>query len=187
MRTIQNFKFNYQGIGDLCLIEPFYTEDNRGYFTKSFEKDIFENNNIKFETNETFESYSVKNVLRGLHFQSGNPQAKLVYAVCGEIFDVAVDIRKDSDTFGEWRGFYLGNKNNNLIYIPPGFAHGFLVLSDFAIVSYQCSGKFIKEYDSGIIWNDKDVNIDWPISDYNNIILSERDNSFIGLKEQFIN
>ena len=173
---MQKFSCESTDIEGLKIINPFYLEDERGYFLKSFEKDVFKEFGLENEIYEDFESYSKKSVIRGLHFQLKHPQVKLVRCVMGHIFDVAVDLRKDSKTFGQWQGFDLSDKNTKSLYIPKGFAHGFLVLSDYAIVSYKCVGKFLSEYDSGIVWNDKDLNIAWNIKEP---IVSEKDCSLM--------
>lgn len=178
---MQNFDFLPTQISGLYLIKPFYIKDERGYFSKNFEKDIFHKMGINMDIQESIESKSHKGVLRGLHFQKKEPQAKLVRAVSGKIFDVAVDLRYGSETFGKWQGFVLDDENKYELYIPCGFAHGFLVLSDIAIVNYHCAGKYIQSEDHGIVWNDPDINIKWP--NCKNIKLSPRDSSLPTLKE----
>lgn len=173
--TIKQFSFEKTPIKDLFVVNPFYTEDERGYFLKSFEKEIFRKNGIETDIFEDFESYSKKGVIRGLHFQMEKPQAKLVRVIIGEVFDVAVDLRKDSETFGRWHAEILSDKNRKSFFIPKGFAHGFLVLSDNALVSYKCDDVFSKESDTGIFWNDKDLNIDWPVDNIKKILISEKD------------
>ena len=170
-----NFFFENSNLPELKIISPFYVEDHRGYFLKSFEKEIFAQNGIEYDIFEDFESFSKRGVIRGLHFQTNRPQAKLVRAITGEIYDVAVDLRQDSATFGNWEGFILSDKNKKAILIPQGFAHGFLVLSETALVSYKCAGKFSRETDSGIVWNDRDLNIEWPIKRNMKVIISEKD------------
>lgn len=167
-------------IAGLKIITPFYMEDERGFFLKSFEKDVFHSLGIDMEIYEDFESFSRKNVIRGLHFQTKEPQAKLVRALSGSILDVAVDLRKGSKTFGEWEAVILSDHNHEAFWIPEGFAHGFLVLSDSALVSYKCRGKYLKEYDSGICWNDRDIQVEWGISDP---IVSEKDQNLMSLRE----
>lgn len=159
----------------LYLIHPFYSEDERGYFLKSYEKDIYLSFGIKTDVYEDFESYSKKGVIRGLHFQYKYPQAKLIRAITGKIFDVVVDLRSNLTTFGEWRGVILSQENKDMLYIPEGFAHGFLVLSDYALISYKCKGKYYSELDSGILWNDELLNIKWPLEEIDNVIISEKD------------
>lgn len=174
------FLFNKTKLKDVYLIDSFSIEDNRGYFTKDFEKGIFAQNNLDLNLYESFESFSWKNVIRGLHFQKSEPQAKLVRAVTGNIFDVIVDLRAGSETFGKWEGFYLTENNKKSLFIPKGFAHGFCVRSINAIVSYKCIGKYHKGTDSGILWNDKELLIDWGIE---NPVISERDLSLMTFKE----
>lgn len=178
-----NFRIEEASLGDVKIITPFYCEDSRGYFLKSYEKDILNECNILGDITEDFESYSYQNVIRGLHFQTLNPQIKIVRAVRGSIIDVVVDLRKDSATFTKWISFELTDENRKAILVPAGFAHGFRVISKNALVSYKCIGKYMKEYDSGIKWNDKDLNITWGIKEP---IISERDNQLMSLKK-FLN
>ena len=180
---IQHFEFQNKRISGLVEITPFFADDNRGYFIKDFEKDIFTQNGISFDIYEEFNSFSYKNVIRGLHFQSKYPQSKLISALQGEIFDVAVDLRKDSPTFGEWEAVILSERNRKSFLIPKGFAHGFAVLSETAVVSYKCEGKYLKEYDTGIVWNDLSLNIKWPDEVYYCAIVSERDKDLQSFEE----
>lgn len=160
-----------------CFIfEPKIFEDSRGYFFESFNKETFNKligENINFIQDN--ESYSSKGVLRGLHYQTGKyAQAKLVRVIKGKVLDIAVDIRKDSPTFGEHVSLELSEENKLQLFIPRGFAHGFIVLSDTAIFSYKCDNFYNKEAEGGIIYNDKDLNIDWLLSE-NDFIVSEKD------------
>lgn len=160
-----------------CFIfEPKIFEDSRGYFFESFNKETFNKligENINFIQDN--ESYSSKGVLRGLHYQTGKyAQAKLVRVIKGKVLDIAVDIRKDSPTFGEHVSLELSEENKLQLFIPRGFAHGFIVLSDTAIFSYKCDNFYNKEAEGGIIYNDKDLNIDWVLSE-NDFIVSEKD------------
>lgn len=157
-----------------CLvIEPDVFSDKRGFFLESF-------NLLKYqkliEANLNFvqdnHSHSSKNVLRGLHFQKNKPQGKLVRVVRGEVFDVAVDIRKNSLTFGQWEGVFLSEKNKRQFWVPPGFAHGFLVLSEFADFEYKCTDYYDPNDEGCIMWNDESIGIDWPSM---NPSLSEKD------------
>lgn len=175
-----SFSFEETNMSGVYLVNSYSVEDNRGYFVKDFEKEIFAQNGFDINLSESFESFSWKDVVRGLHFQTSEPQAKLVRAITGEIFDVIVDLRYGSETFGNWEGFYLTAQNRKSIFIPKGFAHGFLVLSSSAIVAYKCVGKYHQGTDSGIIWNDVDLAIDWGIE---NPIISERDNSLMTFKK----
>jgi dTDP-4-dehydrorhamnose 3,5-epimerase len=158
------------------ILEPKVFEDGRGYFFESFNQDTFNNligENITFIQDN--ESYSSKGVLRGLHYQTGKyAQAKLVRVIKGKVLDIAVDIRKDSPTFGEHVSLELSEENKLQLFIPRGFAHGFIVLSDTAIFSYKCDNFYNKESEGGIIYNDKDLNIDWVLSE-SEFIVSEKD------------
>lgn len=180
-----NWEVKDIGIQDAKIITPFMAEDQRGYFLKSFEKDIFQQMGLNGTIQEDFESFSTQGVIRGLHFQTKNPQIKLVRAITGTIYDVIVDLRKKSPSFGKWKGVILSGENFKGLWVPAGFAHGFQVLSENALVNYKCIGKYEKGYDSGIKYNDKELNIDWKEG---NIIVSDRDNalqSFYEFKKTF--
>lgn len=178
-----NFKFIQTDIKDLYIIEPKIFNDERGYFLETYNKKDFDKFGINTNFVQDNESKSKKGVLRGMHFQTKFSQAKLVRVTQGEVFDVAVDMRKNSSTYGKWKGVLLSEENKRQFYIPEGFAHGFLVLSDIAIFNYKCSNYYAPEYDCGFIWNDKDINIKWPVNDLNNIILSEKDKNHKTFKE----
>lgn len=178
-----NFKFIQTDIKDLYIIEPKIFNDERGYFLETYNKKDFDKFGINTNFVQDNESKSKKGVLRGMHFQTKFSQAKLVRVTQGEVFDVAVDMRKNSLTYGKWKGVLLSEENKRQFYIPEGFAHGFLVLSDIAIFNYKCSNYYAPEYDCGFIWNDKDINIKWPVNDLNNIILSEKDKNHKTFKE----
>jgi dTDP-4-dehydrorhamnose 3,5-epimerase len=177
---LRKFDFHTTGMNGLKIIDTFVTDDTRGYFVKDFAKDIFLKNGLDIDFFECFETRSRKNVIRGLHFQLEEPQAKLVRAIMGSIFDVVVDLRADSPTFGQWAGFDLSDENKQSLYIPQGFAHGFCVRSEAAIVAYKCVGRYLPEADSGIIWNDPDLSISWGIDDP---IISERDKALMTFSE----
>lgn len=182
---MKKFLFKNTKIEGLIKVNPFYVEDERGYFLKNYERDIFTANGISGNIDEQFESLSENGVIRGLHFQSKHPQDKLVRAIKGKVFDVAVDLRKDSKTFGQWESFWLSEDNKEMLLVPKGCAHGFLVISDQALVSYTCIGKFLSEFDDGIIWNDKNLKINWPLNLVDKVIISERDKNFRGM-DKFI-
>lgn len=158
------FEFKQLNIKDVVLITPKVFKDERGFFTESYKKSDFVKNGIDLEFNQDNHSKSTRGVLRGLHYQL-NPkaQAKLVRCVSGKIFDVAVDLRKGSLTFGKWVGETLSEENKNMLYIPEGFAHGFVVLSDEAEILYKASNEYSPENDRGVLWNDPDINIDWSL------------------------
>lgn len=176
------FEFKKYNISDVKLIIPKVFNDERGFFLESYKKSDFVNNGIKDEFNQDNHSKSTKGVLRGLHYQaSPKGQAKIVRCIRGAIFDVAVDIRKNSPTFGKWIGEELTEENKHMLYIPEGFAHGFVVLSDEAELNYKASNEYSKEHDRGILWNDPDININWGI-DYIPLI-SEKDKNQPRLKD----
>ena len=174
------FTFHKTEIPDLLLIEPHKYPDERGLYKKNYEKYIFAENGITVEFTESSDLYSKKGALRGLHYQTKESQAKLIHVIKGALFDVAVDLREDSPTFGKYRSELLDDNNRISIYIPPGFAHGFISLTDDTIFSYQCSGKYIPEACGGIRWDDPDLNIPWPLKNYNinKIIATEKDKSW---------
>ena len=176
------FEFRKLNIEDVQLIIPKVFKDERGFFLESYKKSDFINNGINIDFNQDNHSRSTKGVLRGLHYQaSPKGQAKIVRCIKGEIFDVAVDIRKNSPTFGKWVGEKLSEENKHMLYIPDGFAHGFVVLSDIAEIFYKASNEYSKEHDRGILWCDPDIGIDWGI-DFEPI-LSEKDKIQPRLKE----
>ena len=168
------FEFEPQKIKDVILVKPKVFGDNRGFFMETYKKSDFVANGIDVEFNQDNHSKSSAHVLRGLHFQKAPyAQAKLVRCARGRIYDVAVDIRKDSPTCGQYVKVELSEDNKHMLFIPEGFAHGFVVLSDEAELIYKASGEYAPSADCGIIWNDKDINIDWNI-DFEPI-LSEKD------------
>jgi dTDP-4-dehydrorhamnose 3,5-epimerase len=177
--------FNKLEIPDVILITPHLFNDERGYFFENFNHSIFKQNQINLNFIQENFSKSKKNVIRGLHFQK-NPkaQAKLVTAISGEIFDVAVDLRKNSSTFGKWVGEILSETNHKSLYVPEGFAHGFCVLSESADIVYKINKEYSPEHEQGIIWNDPELDISWPIS---KPILSEKDQNFSLFKNQTYN
>lgn len=153
-------------IPDVLLIEPQVFGDERGFFYESFNEKLFtEKTGISPHFVQDNHSRSGKNVLRGLHYQIQQPQGKLVRVAVGEVFDIAVDLRKSSPTFSQWVCVYLSSANKHQLWIPPGFAHGFLVLSEYADFLYKTTDYYAPEYDRGILWNDPDLAISWPIGD----------------------
>jgi len=167
------FSFSSLEIPDIKLVISKYYPDERGYFLESFKESEFSANKINAKFVQDNVSFSTKGVLRGLHYQQKpKEQAKLVSVILGEIFDVAVDIRKDSSTYGKWVGQILSEKNHKMLYIPEGFAHGFCTLSDTANVLYKVTNEYSPENERGIIWNDPNISILWPIK---NLIISEKD------------
>jgi len=161
-------------INDVLLIEPKVFGDSRGFFYESYnEKAFAEKTGATVRFVQDNHSRSAKNVLRGLHYQVQEPQGKLVRVVVGEVFDVAVDIRKSSPTFGQWVGYHLSGENKRQLWIPAGFAHGFLVDSEVAEVLYKTDEYYAPQHERSIIWNDPDLAIDWPFEEYP--ILSAKD------------
>jgi len=150
-------------IPGVMLFEPQLFGDHRGFFMETWNHARYAEAGLPVTFVQTNLSKSAKGVLRGLHFQQPQPQGKLVQVLTGEVFDVAVDIRRGSPTFGQWEGYHLSGDNHRQLYVPEGFAHGFCVLSDFAIFSYQCTRVYQKEYDQALSWNDPDIGIQWPI------------------------
>ena len=172
-----NFEFKELELKGAYLISNYYAGDSRGGFTKSFEKDIYKGAGIEFQLNETFASRSMRNVIRGLHFQTRNPQAKLVSVVAGRVWDVIVDLRPNSPTYKKWISQELSADNHLSFYVPRGFAH---------VMLYQCDGKYDAETDTGIIFNDPEIGIDWPIEE-NVAIHSTRDMKLQSFQEYLKN
>ena len=180
-KQIGNFLFKETSIEGVIVIEPKKYGDNRGYFMETYKETDFNVagiNNVFVQDNQ---SKSKKGVLRGLHFQKTHPQAKLVRVLEGEVFDVAVDLRKGSKTYGKWVGVILSEENKKQFMIPRGFAHGFVVLSDTAVFAYKCDDFYHPEDEGGIMWNDPGVNIEWPY--HGELLLSEKDKVHPLLKE----
>ncbi|WP_413741255.1 dTDP-4-dehydrorhamnose 3,5-epimerase [Sodalis sp. RH15] len=160
-------------IDGVKIIEPKVFGDARGFFLETFEKERYRSLlGIELDFVQDNHSRSSKNVLRGLHFQKINPQGKLVRVVRGEVYDVAVDIRRNSPTYGIWEGIILSEENKMQFWIPPGLAHGFIVLSDVADFEYKCTDYYNPQHEGCLLWNDPDVGINWPVT---NPLLSEKD------------
>lgn len=175
------FIFNKTEIEGVYVIEPKVFGDNRGYFMETYNEQEFKNNGLDYNFVQDNQSKSKKGVLRGLHFQKTHPQAKLVRVLEGEVFDVAVDLRKGSKTYGKWVGVILSEENKKQFMIPRGFAHGFVVLSETAVFAYKCDDFYHPEDEGGIMWNDPDINIEWPY--HGELLLSEKDKVHPLLKE----
>ena len=172
--------FKSTSISGVIKIEPEVHEDNRGYFFESFKQNEFEDNNLKTKFVQDNQAESSKGVLRGLHYQLKKPQGKLVWVTLGKVFDVAVDIRIGSPTFGQSVTTILDDKSHLRFYVPPGFAHGYYVLSERAIFNYKCTDFYYPEDERGIKWNDPSINIEWGEGDK---IISNRDNKNSNLDE----
>jgi len=180
---VKHFEFQETNFNAAFLITPFIAPDERGVFIKDYSEEVFNQNGIVHELKEVFYAVSKKGVIRAMHFQVVKQQAKLVRCVSGHVYDVIVDLRKNSPTFGQWQGFDLTSENHYMLYVPEHFGHGYLVLED-SIVSYKCAEKFYGEYDSGIKWNDPDVAIEWPLAQVDHkIILSEKDQNLQSFQE----
>ena len=180
------FNFEELDLEGAYIINNYYSGDRRGNFMKIFEKDEYLKNRIKFNLTESFSSRSAKNVIRGLHFQINSPQAKIVSVVSGSVWDVIVDLRPDSPTFKQWRAQVLSADNHLSFFIPKGFAHGFVSLIDDTVMIYQCDGKYDAKTDTGIIFNDKEIGIEWPINE-NVAIHSDRDMKLGGFQDYLKN
>ena len=183
---MQKFSFQPTQLEGVLLVKPFVSEDNRGAFIKDYSLDVFKANGLDYELKEVFYTESIKGVVRALHFQSNHQQAKLVRCISGKIFDVVVDLRPGSKTFGHYEAFELSGTNKDQLLIPEHFGHGYLVLED-SIVSYKCAEKFYAEDDDGIQWDDPDIAIQWPLHLVDHVILSDRDTqlqSFKAFKEK---
>lgn len=176
---------NAGGIEGLCVIEPAVHGDARGYFMETYSQRDMEENGLDMVFVQDNQSMSVKGVLRGLHFQKQFPQGKLVRCIRGAVFDVAVDLRSNSKTYGKWFGVELTAENKKQFYIPEGFAHGFLVLSDEAEFAYKCTDFYHPGDEGGILWSDPDIGVEWPIEDGEKLIISEKDKKWPGIKEAF--
>lgn len=174
---IQRFEFHPTPIDGLIEVTPFNADDVRGSFTKDYSKEFFEANGISHNLAEVFYTTSHKGVIRALHFQRVIQQPKLVRCIWGHVWDVAVDLRKNSPTFKQWQAFDLSRENRREVLIPAGCAHGYLVLEE-SVVSYKCAEKFYGEYDDGILWDDPDIAVAWPlerIGGRENVILADKD------------
>ena len=190
---------NVAGIEGLCVITPAVHGDNRGYFMETYSQRDMEENGIHINFVQDNQSMSVKGVLRGLHFQKNFPQTKLVRVIKGRVFDVAVDLRKDSKTFGKWYGLELTEENKKQFLIPRGFAHGFLVLSETAEFCYKCDDFYHANDEGGLAWNDPEIGVQWPevmgeyrgsasaegyvLADGTALKLSEKDQAWHGMNE----
>lgn len=172
---MSNFKIYKTGISGLMIIEPVIFKDNRGFFLETYNRNAFKKIGLNNSFVQDNHSHSSIGVLRGLHMQKKHPQGKLVRVLKGKVYDVAVDTRKNSDTFGKWYGILLSDENMKMFYIPEGFLHGFLVLSEEADFTYKCTDFYYPEDEDGVVWNDAFLNIKWPITDSKDIILSEKD------------
>lgn len=172
-------------IEGLCVIEPTVFKDDRGYFVETYNYNDFAAEGLDMKFVQDNQSMSVKGVLRGLHFQKQFPQGKLVRVLRGKVFDVAVDLRGGSATYGKWFGVELSAENKKQFYIPEGFAHGFVVLSDEAEFAYKVTDFYHPGDEGGLKWDDPEIGVEWPIEEGMELILSEKDQKWLGLKDTF--
>ena len=172
-------------IEGLYVIEPTVFKDERGYFVETYNQNDMKEAGLDMVFVQDNQSMSVRGVLRGLHFQKQYPQGKLVRVVRGKVFDVAVDLRSDSKTYGKWFGVELSAENMKQFYIPEGFAHGFLVLSDVAEFCYKCTDYYHPGDEGGLLWNDEEIGVQWPLEEGVDLIISEKDQKWKGLSETF--
>lgn len=177
-----DFKIVETGIDGLIVIEPKVFNDDRGYFMETYNEESFKKVGLNMKFVQDNESHSTAGVLRGLHFQKTHPQGKLVRCTEGMVYDVAVDLRDGSKTFGKWYGVVLDPASKKMFYIPEGFAHGFLVMTDEATFNYKCTDVYTPGDEGGIMWNDPDVGIKWPAID-KELILSDKDKKHPLLKD----
>lgn len=172
-------------IEGLYVIEPTVFKDERGYFVETYNQNDMKEAGLDMVFVQDNQSMSTRGVLRGLHFQKQFPQGKLVRVVRGKVFDVAVDLRSDSKTYGKWFGVELSAENMKQFYIPEGFAHGFLVLSDEAEFCYKCTDFYHPGDEGGLAWNDPEIGVEWPLEEGVDLIISEKDQKWKGLKDIF--
>lgn len=180
---MSNFNFHQCDMEGVYIIEPKVFGDERGYFMETYHYEDFKAAGLPQVFVQDNQSSSSKGVLRGLHFQKEHTQGKLVRVLEGLVYDVAVDLRKGSPTYGKYQGVLLSADNKKMFYVSEGFAHGFLVLSDHAVFSYKCTDFYHPEFEGGIMWNDPDIGIEWPIDSSVQIILSEKDKKHPTLKQ----
>ena len=176
---------NVGGIQGLCVIEPTVHGDSRGYFMETYNENDMKEAGLDMVFVQDNQSCSTKGVLRGLHFQKEFPQGKLVRVIKGSVYDVAVDLRSDSETYGKYYGIELTQENKKQFYIPQGFAHGFLVLSDIAEFCYKCTDFYHPGDEGGLAWNDPEIGVEWPLEEGVDLIISEKDQKWKGLKDTF--
>lgn len=189
---IQKFEFEELDLKGAYRITPFLATDERGGILKDYNVDIFNANGILHNLKETFYTITKKGVIRALHFQLVKPQTKLIRCISGHVYAVIVDLRKDSPTFKQWRGFHLSGENMTELYVPGKFGLGYIVIED-SVVSYKCNEVFYAEGDSGIMWNDPDLAIEWPlelidgVNGPEDLIISEKDKNLMSFKDYWRN
>lgn len=183
------FEFRKTDIEGVLLIDPHMYPDNRGLYKKNYQKNVYLDHGITCAFSESSDLYSKKGALRGLHYQTVESQAKLIHVIKGVLFDVALDLREDSSTFGKYHTELLIDNENKVLFIPEGFAHGFISLTDDTIFSYQCSGRYIPEACGGIRWDDPELSIPWPLKEYgiDCVIATDKDKNWPTFSEYKMN
>jgi dTDP-4-dehydrorhamnose 3,5-epimerase len=182
---VQKFDFQELDLQGAYIITPFCATDNRGAFIKDYNIDTFKDNGINHDLKEVFYTISKKGVIRAIHFQLIKQQAKLVRCISGHVYDVIVDLRPESPTFGQWRGVHLTGENTKCVLVPERFGHGYLVVED-SIVSYKCAEVFYGEGDSGIMYNDPELAVEWPyglIGGSDKLIMSDKDKKLMSFSD----
>ena len=182
---IQKFDFQELDLKGAYLIKPFYATDSRGGLIKDYNIDVFKENGIRHDLKEVFYTVSKRGVIRAIHFQLIRQQPKLVRCISGHVYDVIVDLRPSSPTYGQWRGFHLTGENTNTLLVPAFFGHGYLVIDD-SVVSYKCAETFYGDGDSGIMFNDPEIGVEWSfdlIGGKENLIISDKDLHLMSFKE----
>jgi len=168
-------QFEMTKLSGVVLVEPKIFEDERGFFFESYHRRLFDEQKISVDFVQDNHSRSKQGALRGMHYQIRQPQGKLVRVILGEIYDVAVDLRRSSPTFGKWEGFYLSAENKLQLYIPPGFAHGFYVVSKWTEVLYKATDYYAPQWERTLLWNDTQINVSWPLLKGRQPLLSAKD------------
>jgi len=176
-------KFTPTAIPEVILIEPRIFGDSRGFFMETYQREKFVKGGIDFDFVQDNHSRSIQGTLRGLHYQVKHAQGKIVRVVAGEVFDVAVDLRRSSPTFGKWVGYNLSAENKHQLWVPPGFGHGFYTISDWAEVVYKATDYYSPADERSILWNDPDININWPALSREKLIISQKDAQGATLKQ----
>ena len=176
-------KFTHTAIPEMILIEPRIFGDSRGFFMETYQREKFVKGGIDFDFVQDNHSRSIQGTLRGLHYQVKHAQGKIVRVVAGEVFDVAVDLRRSSPTFGKWVGYNLSAENKHQLWVPPGFGHGFYTISDWAEVVYKATDYYSPADERSILWNDPDININWPALSREKLIISQKDAQGATLKQ----
>ena len=173
-------KTDFEGV---LIIEPNLHPDHRGYFVKTFDEEEFKEKGLDIDFVQEDQSCSKKGVLRGMHFQKKHPQGKLVRVLHGKVFDVGVDLRKNSKTFGKWIGVILSHENQRQLFLPRGFAHGWIALEDNSVFLYKVDNIYYPDDQGGLIYDDEDIGIEWPLDDIENLIMAEKDKKWKSFKD----